>query len=48
MDHTGGLVIVNVNDLNEAEEIAKNDLVVLENIYTYIVHPWNSLDGILK
>ena len=48
MDHTGGLVIVDVNHLNEAEEIAKNDPAVLENKFNYIVHPWEPLEGVLK
>jgi uncharacterized protein YciI len=48
MDYTGGLVIVTVNYLNEAAEIVRNDPAVLENIYTYIVHPCDPLEGILK
>ena len=48
MDHTGGLVIVDVNELIDAEEIAKNDPAVLENKFTYVVHPWEPLEGIFR
>ncbi|EPD51102.1 hypothetical protein HMPREF1210_02293 [Paenisporosarcina sp. HGH0030] len=48
MDHTGGLVIVDVNELKDAEEIAKNDPAVLENKFTYVVHPLEPLEGIFR
>jgi hypothetical protein len=48
MNHTGGLVIVEVNHLSEAEEFAKNDTAVLENKFTYIVRSWEPLEGVLK
>ena len=48
MDHTGGLVIVEVNHLNEAEEIAKNDPAVLDNKFNYTIHPREPLEGILN
>lgn len=48
MDHTGGLVIVEVENIEEAVEIAKNDPAVLEDKFIYKVHPWEPLEGILK
>ncbi|MEK4485751.1 YciI family protein [Psychrobacillus sp. FSL H8-0484] len=46
MDHTGGLVIVEVESVQEAEEIAKNDPEVLEEKFEYVVHPWEPLEGL--
>lgn len=40
MDHTGGLVIVEVEKIQEAEEVSKNDPAVLEGKFEYVVHPW--------
>ena len=45
MDHTGGLVIVDVENITEAEEVAKNDPAVLEEKFVYEVHPWEPLEG---
>jgi len=46
MDHTGGLVIVEVESLLEAEEVAKNDPAVLEEKFEYVVYPWEPLEGL--
>lgn len=48
MDHTGGLVIVEVESIEEAEEVAKNDPAVLEGKFEYVVHPWEPLEGLFK
>ncbi|GGE62412.1 YciI family protein [Priestia taiwanensis] len=45
-DHTGGLVIINVETLEEAEEVTENDPAVLEEKFTYEVHPWKPLEGL--
>jgi uncharacterized protein YciI len=47
LDHTGGLVIVEVKQLEEAEEVAKNDPTVLEEKFQYVVRPWKPLEGLL-
>ncbi len=47
-DHTGGLVIIEVENIEEAVEIAKNDPAVLEDKFIFEVHPWEPLEGILK
>lgn len=44
-DHTGGLVITEIESLEEAEAIAKNDPAVIEKKLTYQVHPWEPLLG---
>ena len=46
MDHTGGLVIVEVESVEEAEEVAKNDPAVLDGKFEYVVHPWEPLEGL--
>lgn len=46
MDHTGGLVIVEVERIEEAEEVAKHDPAVLEGKFNYVVHPWEPLEGL--
>jgi uncharacterized protein YciI len=46
MDHTGGLVIVEVESLQEAEEVAKNDPAVSEEKFEYVVYPWEPLEGL--
>ncbi|MDX1774942.1 YciI family protein [Oceanihabitans sediminis] len=43
MDHTGGLIIVEVESL---EEVAKNDPAVLDGKFEYVVHPWEPLEGL--
>lgn len=46
MDHAGGLVIVEVDSMEEAEKVAKNDPAVLEGKFEYVVHPWEPLEGL--
>jgi uncharacterized protein len=46
MDYTGGLVIMNVESIEEAEEVAKNDPAVLEEKFEYVIHPWEPLEGL--
>lgn len=45
LDHTGGLVIANVESVAEAEHIVQNDPAVIDQILTYEVHPWEPLLG---
>ena len=45
MDHTGGLVILEVENLQEARKVAENDPAVLEGKFEYVVHPWEPLEG---
>jgi uncharacterized protein len=45
LDHTSGLVITEVQSIEEAEEIAKND-PALEGRFNYHVHPWKPLEGL--
>lgn len=46
LDHTGGLVIMDVDTLEEAETVAKNDPAVQEGKFTYTVHLWKPLEGL--
>lgn len=46
LNHMGGLVIVDVEKLEDAEEVAKNDPAVLEGKFQYEVHPWKPLEGL--
>jgi uncharacterized protein len=45
-DHEGGLVIMNAESIEEAEEVAKNDPAVVEGKFEYVVHPWKPLEGL--
>lgn len=45
LDHTGGIVLANVVNMEEAIHIVKNDPAVLEGILDYKVHPWKALLG---
>ena len=46
LDHAGGLVITEVENLEDAKVIAKNDPAVLEGKFTYQVYPWKPLEGL--
>lgn len=46
LDHQGGLVIMEVLDLKEAEQIAQKDPAVLSGVFDYTVHPWKPLEGL--
>lgn len=48
MDHTGGMVIVEAESVEEVVEIAKNDPAVLETKFNYEVHPWKVLAGVFN
>ncbi|TDL31247.1 hypothetical protein E2R51_12790 [Jeotgalibacillus sp. S-D1] len=48
MDHTGGLVIVEVEKLEEAIKIAESDPAVAERKFNYVVRPWEPLEGIFN
>lgn len=41
-DHTGGLVIYNVNSYEEAKELAENDPAVLQNTRELTLKEWRS------
>jgi uncharacterized protein YciI len=41
-DHSGGLVIYNVNSYEEAENLAKNDPAVLYNSRKLVLKEWKS------
>ncbi|SDX57769.1 Uncharacterized conserved protein YciI, contains a putative active-site phosphohistidine [Marininema mesophilum] len=43
MDHMGGMIILEIEDMEEATELAKNDPAVTGGIFNYKVHPWNPL-----
>ena len=45
MDHTGGLVIIEADTIEEVVQIADNDPAVLDGKFTYVVHPWEPLEG---
>ncbi len=46
LDHTGGLVIMEVERLEDAELVAKNDPAVIDGRFNYQVHPWKPLEGL--
>lgn len=48
MDQTGGLVIVEVNKLEEAITIAESDPAVAGGKFNYVVRPWEPLEGIFN
>ncbi|PPA70866.1 YciI family protein [Jeotgalibacillus proteolyticus] len=48
MDHTGELVILEVENLDEALELAKNDPAVRDGRFEYVVKPWEPIDGIFN
>lgn len=47
-DHTGGLVIVEADNVDEIANIAKNDPAVLSGMLTYEVHCWAPFSGIFN
>ena len=48
MDHTGGLIILEVNSLDEAQHFADNDPAVIEEKFKAKVYPWEPLEGIFN
>lgn len=47
-DHTGGLVIVEADNVDEITNIAKNDPAVLSGMLNYEVHCWAPFQGIFN
>lgn len=43
MDHSGGIVILEVKDVEEATDLASNDPAVVEKIFNAKIHPWQPL-----
>ena len=48
MDHTGGLIILEVDSLGEAQHFADNDPAVIEEKFEAKVYPWEPLEGIFN
>lgn len=41
LDNSGGMIIVNVGGMDEAEEIAKNDPYILNKVRDYAIKSWD-------
>ena len=48
MDHTGGLIILEVESLEDAQLFADNDPAVIQNKFEAKVYPWEPLEGIFN
>ena len=48
MDHTGGLIILEVENLEEAQRFADNDPAVIEEKFEAAIYPWEPLEGIFN
>ena len=48
IDHTGGLIILEVETLEEAQVFADNDPAVIEGKFEARVYPWEPLEGIFS
>ncbi|WP_391203521.1 YciI family protein [Psychrobacillus sp. L4] len=48
MDHTGGLIILEVDSLEEAQDFADNDPAVLQEKFEAKIYPWEPLEGIFN
>ncbi len=48
MDHTGGLIILEVNSLEDAQHFADNDPAVIEEKFEATIYPWEPLEGIFN
>lgn len=42
IDHSGGLIIYNVEDIDQAKELIENDPVIVHNSRTYELKEWRS------
>lgn len=42
LDHSGGLVIFNVENMDAAKELIENDPVIIHNTRTYELKEWRS------
>ncbi|TCP65783.1 YciI family protein [Baia soyae] len=43
MDHSGGMVILEVEDLEEATKLVQKDPAVEMGLFSFKVHPWHLL-----
>ncbi|MCG3087205.1 YciI family protein [Sporosarcina cyprini] len=48
MDHTGGLIILEVDNMAEAQDFADNDPAVIEKKFEAAIYPWEPLEGIFN
>lgn len=48
MDHTGGLIILEVESLEDAKRFAANDPAVIEEKFEAAIFPWEPLEGIFN
>ena len=48
MDHTGGLIILEVDSLQDAQSFADNDPAVIQEKFEAKVYPWEPLEGIFN
>lgn len=48
MDQTGGLIILEVDCLEDAKRFADNDPAVIEEKFEAHIHPWEPLEGIFN
>ena len=48
MDHTGGLIILEVESLEDAQLFADNDPAATHNKFEAKVYPWEPLEGIFN
>ncbi|MEZ7172697.1 YciI family protein [Sporosarcina sp. OR05] len=48
MDHTGGLIILEVESLEDAKRFASNDPAVIEEKFEATIFPWEPLEGIFN
>ena len=44
LDHSGGMAILAVDDLEQAKEIVNQDPAVIEGVFTAQIHPWMRVD----
>ena len=48
MDHTGGLIILEVDGPEEAQHFADNDPAIIEEKFEATIYPWEPLEGIFN
>ncbi|MCA1054123.1 hypothetical protein LCM10_03920 [Rossellomorea aquimaris] len=47
-DNSGGLVIIEANDLTDIEEVIHHDPAIAENKLVAKIHPWVTVSGIFN
>ncbi|MFC5605073.1 YciI family protein [Sporosarcina koreensis] len=47
-DHTGGMIILEVDSLAEAQHFAENDPAVIAEKFEATIYPWKPLEGIFN